>query len=149
LYDNGGRGLYIDDSDSLAVYYNLIYNNDSYGLYLCASTGDTNTNIRIYNNTIMLDSGGIWIMDDADTLYVRNNLTYNNDNDGNALEVFLETATRRDWVIDYNLYYQTSGGEYFGTGTSTSPTRSGFSAWKSSTASDTNSVNADPQFVRP
>ena len=103
----------------------------------------TGSNNKYINNTVY-NAGG-WGM----TLYSGNAVVENNIIDNSAayqIRVIGNGKTQGGLTIDYNDYWDNSGGARVGTW---DPSNYNFSNWKATCSCDAHSINANPQFVNP
>ena len=82
IIDNDVDGIWMDDADFCRIYDNIIEENNYNGIHLGDDWSDTdddedNTDNFIYNNTIRLNGGGIYIF------HSNNNRFYDNDVENN------------------------------------------------------------------
>jgi uncharacterized repeat protein (TIGR02059 family) len=117
--------------------YNIIdgVDNNSVGINIAGDAAIENSLIDIQNNVIINCNIGLSILQDLPSVVddIKNNIFYNNN-------THIATASGNPISINYNLFGGTGNWIWGGSPKAT------FALWKTASAGDVNSINADPLF---
>jgi len=147
-----------DRMDNIRIHDNLISGSVRENILLGGSDGGTEVlgTIYVYNNIIVgSDDQGLRINDPQGTVFIQNNVFYNNGSlgyDGNA-QLYIQRAGTGRITLQNNIVYAESGQTYCQFGPSADPSvfkTASNNLWFNAGAAptwDANHVNADPLFV--
>lgn len=130
---------------NINVYYNIIINNNfrtiGGGIFWSKTTGTFSNNILAFNSASSNTArGAIWIVGSNNTVAIKNNIIYN---ENNSFDIRYDTIS--NVTLDYNIVYNSSRSvriRYLGAEMS-------WDSWKSASGQDIHSLNLNPEFINP
>jgi hypothetical protein len=132
-------GIYIEHKcHSWVVQNNVIYNLGHVGIKQRMATTTLPASQYLNNTIYNVGNKGFRIMDGKSV--IKNNIVF----DAATAQITFDTAQPGLHDIDYNLYFDSAGGNKVGQWGA--PTVN-FANWKSACACDSHSINANPQFL--